>query len=117
MAILRIEPNVQKGLAGVSLRQWHEQTADERIVVDTMPVLAYDTDDFHVVRRTIFRRVGVANVLTDWIFILKKFFHHFFVDDRNAPRIFVFAFVLCEIAAAYQFYAKRLAVTGRNRGE
>src|SRR5438105_10040203 len=74
MAILCVEPHVQKRLAGVSLHQRHEQTADERIVVNAMPVLAHDTDDFHVVRRSVFRRVGVTNVLPDRVFVRKKFF-------------------------------------------
>src|SRR5215510_2512612 len=82
-----------------------------------MPVLAHDTHDFHVVRRAIFWRVGVTNVLTDWIFVGEKFFRRFLVDDRNSTALLVFAFVLGEISAAQQFYAQRLAVTGRYRGE
>jgi hypothetical protein len=65
-----------------------------------MPVLAHDTDDFHVVRRTVLRRIRIANVLTNRIFVREKFFRHFFVDDRHASRIFVFGFVLGKIAAS-----------------
>ncbi len=64
-----------------------------------MPVFAYNTDDFHVVRRTVFRRLRIANVLTDRLFIGEKFFRHFFIDDRHASRILAFGFVLSEIAA------------------
>ena len=65
-----------------------------------MPVLVHDTDNFHVVRRAVFRRIGVANVLTDRIFVGEKFFGHFFVDDRHEPSILGFGFALREIAAS-----------------
>jgi len=65
-----------------------------------MPVLAHDTDNFHVVRRAVFWRIGVANVLTDRIFVREKFVCHFFVNDHHAPSILGFGFALREIAAS-----------------
>src|SRR5215469_4746657 len=82
-----------------------------------MPVLAHDTYDFQVVRRAVFWWVRVANVLTDRIFVWKKFFNCLLVDDSNTPRILVFGFTLGEIAAAKQFYTERLAITRRDRSE
>src|SRR5262245_47010543 len=107
---------MQKGLATVSLRQRHKQSANDGIVLDVMPVLAHDADDFHVVRRAVLRRLCVADMLPNRLFTWEKFFGQFFVDNRHATPVFVFAFVLSEIAAPQQFYAQRVAVTGGDRG-
>jgi hypothetical protein len=56
-------------------------------------------------------------MLTDRVLLREKLFRQFFVNDRYAARLFVFAFVLSEIAAPQQFYPERLAVTGRDCGE
>ena len=104
-------------LAAVSLCQRHKQPATDEIVLNVVPVLAHDTDDFHVVRRTVLRWLRVANMLADRVLIREKFFRHFFVNDRHTARVFVFAFFLSEIAATEQFYPECLAVAGCDRGE
>src|SRR5881227_3990283 len=81
-----------------------------------MPMLAHDTDYFHIVRRAVLRRLRIADMLTDRVLVREKLFRHFFVDDRYTPRILVFAFVLGEIAAPQEFYAERVAVAGRDSG-
>ena len=73
------------------------------------------TDDFHVVRRTIFRRLGVTNMLADRVLVWEKFLRHFFIEDGNATPVFVFAFGLREIAAPQQLDSDGVEVSLGNR--
>ena len=80
-----------------------------------MQMFADDTDDFYVVRRTTFWRLGVSNMLTDRIFVRKKPFREFLINDSDATSIFVFTFGLSEITSAQQFHPKRVKIAGRDR--
>ena len=46
-----------------------------------------------------------------------KFLRHFFVDDRDAARVFVFRFGRCEIATTQKTDADCIEVTRCDRGE
>ena len=116
MSILGVEAHVHVNLTAISLRQRHEQSRDDRVARDRMKMFTDDADNFHVARRAILRRLRVTNVLPDCVFVRKKFFRHFFVNDGNTTRVLLLAFLLSEIAAAQQLYAKRIEVTGRRRG-
>src|SRR5207249_3173118 len=107
---------MQISLAAVSLRQRDKQTANDGIVLNAVPVPAHDADYFHIVRRAVLRRLCVADMLTDRVLVREKFFCHFFVNERYTAPLFVFAFLLSEITAPQEFYAQRVAVTGRDRG-
>src|SRR5437870_89499 len=63
------------------------------------------------------RHTASSAAAADRVLIREKFFRHFFVNDRHTARVFVFAFLLSEIAATEQFYPECLAVAGCDRGE
>ena len=73
---------------------------------------AHHTNDDQVVRRAVFWRLRVANVLTDCFRIRKQLLGHLIIDDRDRRRIFVFGFGLSKIATAQEFYADGVEVTG-----
>ena len=74
-------------------------------------------DHEQVVRRTVFRRQGVTNVLTDCFHIRKNFLCHRVVNDRDARRISVFSFGLGEVTTAQKLYADSIEITWRRRSE
>src|SRR5437773_2324417 len=80
-----------------------------------MAMRSNDPDNFEIVRRTVLGRLRVSNVLTDRIFVRKKFFGHLFVDDGNAPAVLVFALRLSEIAATQKLYTDGVEVAGTDR--
>ena len=111
-SILSAEANVQINVAVVALGERHKQPANNGVVLDIMPMFADHTDNLQIVRRAILRRLGVANMLADRVFVREKFLGHFFVDDGDAARILVLAFGLCEIAAAQKLYANGVEIAG-----
>src|SRR5437763_8622619 len=79
-------------------------------------MFAYDADDFYVVRRTTFWRLGVTDVLTDRFLVRKELFREFLVNDSDTTPVLLFAFRLSEISPAQQFYPERVEITGGDRG-
>ena len=100
MSILTVEANVKKDVAVVSVRERDKQSSEGGVVLDVVTVGVNDANNFQVVRRAIARRGRVTNMLSDRVLIREKFFRHFFVDNRNSPGVFAFAFGLSEIAPA-----------------
>src|SRR5262249_15792550 len=100
MSIFRVESYVEIRLAAATLRKRNEQRCKNRGVLNVVAMFADDSDDLHVVRLAIFRRLRITNMLANRVFVRKEFLRHFFVDDGDPVRIFVLAFLLSEIAAA-----------------
>src|SRR2546430_4001202 len=108
---------MEVNVAVVTLRQRHKQSPIERIVLDIVAMATDHPDHEQVVRRTVFRRLGVTNVLADCFHIRKNFLCHLVVNDRDAWRIFGLSFGLGEVATAQKLYADCIEVTWRRRGE
>src|SRR5581483_153933 len=104
VAIACVKTNMHVLLSVVALRQRHEDSGDKRIALNRVQMSADQANNLQVVRRTIFSRLSVTNMLPDWVFIWEKLFCEFLVDDDDAARILLFAFSLSKIAAAQQFH-------------
>ena len=90
---------MEENVAAVTLRERDKQSREGRVVLHIMTVGADYANNFHVVRRTILRRDGVAHMLADSVFVREELLRHLFVDDGDPPPLFVLALGLSEIAA------------------
>src|SRR5438094_9234358 len=82
------------------LRKRQKESLVERIILHMVAMATDYADHEQVVRRTVFRRQGVTNVLTDCFHIRKNFLCHRVVNDREARGIPVFSFGLREVTTA-----------------
>ena len=102
-------------IAVVTLRQRHKQSPIEGVVLHIVAMAADYADHEQIVRRVIFRRLSVTNVLTDCFRIRENLLRHPIVNNRDARRIFVFGFGLGEIAATQELYTDRIEITWGRR--
>src|SRR4030095_15408727 len=114
VSVLSVEPDMEKSLPIVVLRQRHEHPRQKAVALDCVEMSANEADDFDVVRRTTLWRLGVANVLTDRVFVWKKFFRELFIDDPDTAPILVLAFSLSEFPAAQELYTQGVEIAGRD---
>src|SRR5205814_386296 len=92
---------MEENVTGVTLGKRHKQSPGRGdIFLDVVAMSVDNANDLNVVRRTILRWNGVADMLTNCIFIWKKLLRHKFIDDADCPPLLVFAFGLGEILAA-----------------
>src|SRR5439155_16638064 len=108
---------MQVNIAVVALRERHKQSAIERIVLHVVAMAANDANDEQIVRRAIFRRLGVTNVLTHRFRVRKNLPGHLIVNDGDARHISVFGFGLGKVAAAQKLYADCIKIALRDCGK
>src|SRR5579864_5624048 len=86
---------MEETVSGVALGIWHEQSPlGSDLFLDVVIMSIDDTDNLNVVRRTIGRRDRKAHMLSNGVFVRKKFLRHYFVNDADSAAIFIFTFGL-----------------------
>src|SRR5262249_44479216 len=99
------------------LRERRVDTARHFRTKNLVPMLANDTDDGEVVRRTIARRLRITNVLPERVATREKLLRHHLVDDQNTRRVLVFCFRIGEIAATQESHTHAVEPAGRDGSE
>src|SRR5437763_16170204 len=108
---------MEENVTGVTLGKRHKQSPGRGdFFLDVVAVSVDNANDLNVVRRTILRWNCIADMLTDCIFVWKKFLRHKFIDDADLPPILVFAFGLDEIPPPQNLNPDRFEISGRGRG-
>src|SRR5437870_7275203 len=117
LSIFCSKTHMQINIPVVALRERHKQSPLKGIVLHVVAMTAHDTDHQYVVRRAIFRRLSITNVLTDCFRIREKLPGHLVLNDPDAGRISIFGFGLGKIAAAQELYTDCIKIARRNCGE
>ena len=77
----------------------------------------YYTNHFEIVRRSIGRRDGVTNMLTDSLLAWEKLLRHLGIEDGHTAAVLVLAFGLGEIATAQNLHPDSIEISRRGCSE
>src|SRR5204863_2897845 len=108
---------MEKNVSGITLCEGNEQSRQRRVVLNIVPMCVYYTNHFELVWRSIRRRDGVTNMLTDCLLAWENFLCHLGVEDGHTAAVLVLAFGLGEIATAQNLHPDSIEISRRGCGE